>query len=235
MSRYNVIDLFAGVGGLSYGFSELPEFDIIAANEIERDIAEAYRINHSGVYMIDRDIKEIDSKLLANILNGRKIDLIVGGPPCQSYSTLGKRCMDDRANLFMQYKRILKILMSDAFVFENVVGILSMNVLLSQLQIEMIGETVVLDPNIPVRSFSIIARKTGIDYIHILVNKSCCEFAEYYEISIVLTRELKPQDKELVKADKILILNDKGHLEKANKRIENAKITKMAMAILTRR
>ena len=127
MSRYNVIDLFAGVGGLSYGFSELPEFDIIAANEIERDIAEAYRINHPGVYMIDRDIKEIDSKLLASILNGRKIDLIVGGPPCQSYSTLGKRCMDDRANLFMQYKRILKILMSDAFVFENVVGILSMD------------------------------------------------------------------------------------------------------------
>lgn len=51
----------------------------------------------------------------------------MGGPPCQSYSTLGKRQNDERANLFMQYKRILKILRPKAFVFENVTGILSMN------------------------------------------------------------------------------------------------------------
>ena len=53
--------------------------------------------------------------------------MIVGGPPCQSYSTLGKRQMDERANLFMQYKRILTILNPKAFVFENVSGILSMD------------------------------------------------------------------------------------------------------------
>lgn len=41
MGKYNVLDLFAGVGGLSYGFSRLPEFRILAANEIERDIAAA--------------------------------------------------------------------------------------------------------------------------------------------------------------------------------------------------
>ena len=53
--------------------------------------------------------------------------MIVGGPPCQSYSTLGKRKLDDRANLFMQYKRILSILKPKAFIFENVVGILSID------------------------------------------------------------------------------------------------------------
>ena len=41
MGKYNILDLFAGVGGLSYGFSRLPEFRILAANEIERDIAAA--------------------------------------------------------------------------------------------------------------------------------------------------------------------------------------------------
>lgn len=127
MKQYNIIDLFAGVGGLSYGFSRLPQFRILAANEIEKDISIAYKLNHPDVEMLNCDINELTSETLQNILKGQAVDIVVGGPPCQSYSTLGKRKMDDRANLFMQYKRILGILQPKAFVFENVVGILSMN------------------------------------------------------------------------------------------------------------
>ncbi len=127
MKKYNIIDLFAGVGGLTYGFSKLPQFNIIAANEIEKDISVAYKLNNPDVEMLNCDIKDLTEKLLEETLNGEEIDIVVGGPPCQSYSTLGKRQMDDRANLFKQYKRILKILQPQAFVFENVVGILSMN------------------------------------------------------------------------------------------------------------
>ncbi len=127
MKRYNIIDLFAGVGGLSFGFSKLPQFNIIAANEIEKDISIAYKLNHPDVNMLNCDVNDLTEAVLKEALNGEKIDIVVGGPPCQSYSTLGKRQMDDRANLFMQYKRILKILQPKAFVFENVVGILSMD------------------------------------------------------------------------------------------------------------
>lgn len=127
MQTYNVMDLFAGVGGLSFGFSRLPEFHIIAANEIEKDIATAYTLNHPDVKMFNCDINDLTVDLLSEVLGDRRIDIVVGGPPCQSYSTLGKRQMDDRANLFMQYKRILLILNPKAFVFENVVGILSMD------------------------------------------------------------------------------------------------------------
>lgn len=127
MAKYNVLDLFAGVGGLSYGFSKLPEFNIIAANEIEKDIAAAYTLNHPSVEMLNCDINGLTAEVLGKTLGGQKIQLVVGGPPCQSYSTLGKRQMDARANLFMQYKRILSILEPQAFVFENVVGILSMD------------------------------------------------------------------------------------------------------------
>lgn len=127
MKQYNVIDLFAGVGGLSYGFSQLPEFRIIAANEIEKDISIAYSLNHPEVKMLNCDIVDLDEKTLGEALNGEKVDIIVGGPPCQSYSTVGKRQLDDRANLFLQYKRVLQILKPKAFVFENVVGILSMD------------------------------------------------------------------------------------------------------------
>lgn len=127
MAKYNVMDLFAGVGGLSYGFSKLPEFNIIAANEIEKDISIAYTLNHPDVKMLNCDIGSLTAEFLDEALEGQHIDIVVGGPPCQSYSTLGKRKMDDRANLFMQYKRILLILQPKAFVFENVVGILSMD------------------------------------------------------------------------------------------------------------
>ncbi|MBR6939844.1 MAG: DNA cytosine methyltransferase [Clostridia bacterium] len=127
MTKYNVVDLFAGVGGLSYGFSQISEFNIIAANEIEKDIAVAYSLNHPSVEMLNCDINELTEGKLLEVLDGKTIDLVVGGPPCQSYSTLGKRQMDDRANLFLQYKRILQIISPRAFVFENVTGILSMN------------------------------------------------------------------------------------------------------------
>lgn len=124
---YNIMDLFAGVGGLSYGFSKIPEFRIVAANEVDRDIARAYSLNHRDVKMINLDINELTEACLKDILGNTRIDIVVGGPPCQSYSTLGKRRLDDRANLFLQYKRVLGILQPSAFVFENVTGILSMN------------------------------------------------------------------------------------------------------------
>lgn len=138
MPKYKIMDLFAGVGGLSYGFSKLPEFEILAANEIEKDIATAYSLNHPGVAMINCDIHDLTEEMLAKALKGEQVDIVVGGPPCQSYSTLGKRQMDDRANLFLQYKRVLKLLKPRAFVFENVVGLLSMDKgrLFKQIQAE---------------------------------------------------------------------------------------------------
>lgn len=127
MGKYKIVDLFAGVGGLSYGFSKLPEFEIIMANEIETDISKAYSLNHPGVNMINCDISELTEEVIREAIGDNIIDVVIGGPPCQSYSTLGKRQMDDRANLFIQYKRVLSIIKPRAFVFENVTGILSMD------------------------------------------------------------------------------------------------------------
>lgn len=125
--KYNVVDLFSGVGGLSYGFSKMPEFRILAANEIDHDISVAYMMNHPDVHMLNCDIQDVTKEMLEDVLENNDVDIIIGGPPCQSFSTLGKRQMDARANLFLQYKRILEILHPRAFVFENVVGILSMD------------------------------------------------------------------------------------------------------------
>lgn len=126
MKQFKVIDLFAGVGGLSYGFAHNDHFHIVMANEFEKDIATAYSLNHPTVKMINSDIRDITAEQLRKVLGDTKIDLIVGGPPCQSYSTLGKRQMDDRAHLFEEYCRILSIVKPQAFVFENVSGLTSM-------------------------------------------------------------------------------------------------------------
>ena len=125
--KYTVVDLFAGVGGLSYGFSRNDRFEIILANEMQKDIAKAYTLNHPSVNMLQGDIKDLSENVLRQAIGNRTVDVMVGGPPCQSYSTLGKRQMDARANLFMEYKRVLRILHPRAFLFENVKGILSMD------------------------------------------------------------------------------------------------------------
>lgn len=126
MKKYKVVDLFAGVGGLSYGFAHNPNFEIIMANEYDKDIAKAYTLNHPTVKMIQGDIRDITEEQIHDIIGDQSIDLVVGGPPCQSYSTLGKRQMDDRAHLFEEYCRILSIIQPKMFVFENVSGLLSM-------------------------------------------------------------------------------------------------------------
>jgi len=130
METLKVIDLFAGVGGLSYGFAHDSKFKIIAANEILPKMATAYELNHHGVKVYCRDIKDFSFKTLHSdlgIKNG-EIDIVVGGPPCQAYSTVGKRLIDDpRGALFQEYFRILKEVKPKFFLFENVKGLLSMS------------------------------------------------------------------------------------------------------------
>lgn len=127
--KLKVIDLFAGVGGLSYGFAHDPNFEIVAANEILPNMATAYQLNHPNVKMYCKDIKKLSFTEIKNDLKikDNAIDIIVGGPPCQAYSTVGKRLIDDpRGQLFQEYLRILKEINPKVFIFENVKGLLSM-------------------------------------------------------------------------------------------------------------
>jgi|TARA_B110000196_G_scaffold220900_1_gene189955 DNA (cytosine-5)-methyltransferase 1 len=129
MRGISVIDLFSGVGGLSYGFYNDKDFRVIAANELLPDMAKAYSLNHPNVKMYNSDIKDFGIGILNPDLNIKSgdVDLIIGGPPCQAYSTVGKRIIDDpRGRLFQEYFRVLKELNPKAFLFENVKGLLSM-------------------------------------------------------------------------------------------------------------
>lgn len=129
MDKLKVIDLFSGVGGLSYGFAYDDNFEIVAANEILPDAAKAYSLNHPSVKVFVEDIKDFNYRKVRKFLGVRadKINVMIGGPPCQAYSTIGKRLLDDpRGKLFQEYYRLLKEFDPELFLFENVKGILSM-------------------------------------------------------------------------------------------------------------
>lgn len=118
-TKPNLVSLFSGAGGLDLGF-EKAGFNIMWANEYDKDIWETYMINHSDTILDTRSITEIPSDEVP------ECDGIIGGPPCQSWSEGGsKRGLEDkRGQLFWDYIRILDAKNPKFFVAENVKGML---------------------------------------------------------------------------------------------------------------
>lgn len=115
----NIISLFAGAGGLDLGF-EQEGFNVIWANEFDKDIWETYEKNHPKTHL---DKSDVSSILMDDIPD---CDGIIGGPPCQSWSVGGaqKGIMDIRGQKFFDYIQILRAKQPLFFVLENVPGIL---------------------------------------------------------------------------------------------------------------
>ena len=120
-----VIDLFAGVGGLSYGFMQAG-FEVVLANEIDETIAISYSKNHPQTKMINKDITKLDIEEIFKEYKN-KIDVIVGGPPCQGFSQKGKRktIHDERNFLFRYYFKVVDYIKPEYFLIENVPNILT--------------------------------------------------------------------------------------------------------------
>lgn len=130
-----IVDLFSGAGGLTFGFYykkvnnrfvKNPKWHIVFANEWDQQAAKAFSLNFPSVTMINKDIKNLSEEEILEYMGQKTVDLIIGGPPCQSYSTIGKRKYDDKARLYEEYYRILSIVKPKMFLFENVKGMLSM-------------------------------------------------------------------------------------------------------------
>ena len=118
-----VVDLFAGVGGISLGF-EKAGFDIVLAIDNDTDCSKTFLYNHKFAKYLIKSIENIKKRDIEHAINDKKIDVIVGGPPCQGFSVSGKRNEDDPRNmLYKHYFRIVKILKPKAIVIENVPGL----------------------------------------------------------------------------------------------------------------
>lgn len=117
----NIISLFSGCGGLDLGF-EKAGFNVVVANEFDKNIWETFKVNHPNTKLIEGDIRNIKEENLPDNVDG-----IIGGPPCQSWSEAGslKGIDDDRGKLFYEYIRILKNKQPKFFLAENVSGMLA--------------------------------------------------------------------------------------------------------------
>lgn len=125
VKKLNVIDLFAGVGGLSLGF-ELAGATILMANEYDESIATSYVKNRPNNNMIIEDITKLDIETtFKNIRNS--VDVVIGGPPCQGFSQKGKRktINDPRNFLFKYYFDVVEFIRPKYFVMENVPNLLT--------------------------------------------------------------------------------------------------------------
>jgi DNA (cytosine-5)-methyltransferase 1 len=119
------IDLFAGAGGLSLGF-ERAGFDVVAAVEIDPIHCAVHEFNFPKTATICKSVTDLDSSEIRRRagIGSRDIDVVFGGAPCQGFSMIGKRALDDPRNgLVHHFVRLVLELRPKYFVFENVKGL----------------------------------------------------------------------------------------------------------------
>lgn len=133
--KYKVISLFSGAMGLDIGLDQTNRFELLACVEKEPSFCATIRANHAAgrlnpkLQVYQGDITDLDpAKVLqACGLERGELDVLVGGPPCQSFSTAGRRMatQDPRGTLLWQYLRFVEYMQPRFFLMENVRGLLS--------------------------------------------------------------------------------------------------------------
>jgi DNA (cytosine-5)-methyltransferase 1 len=125
MTRPIAIDLFCGAGGMSLGF-EQAGFDVVAAVEVDPVHAATHKFNFPNCATLCRDISKLSGGEIrkAARIGKRAVDLVVGGAPCQGFSLIGHRALEDPRNALVgEFVRIVCELDARYFVFENVKGL----------------------------------------------------------------------------------------------------------------
>jgi DNA (cytosine-5)-methyltransferase 1 len=123
------ISLFCGAGGCSLGFKQA-DYSILYANDKDLAAVETYRSNFPEAICSNEDIDQVDFHVVLKEIGLEKgeLDVLIGGPPCQGFSTAGSRFWDDpRNNLLKSYIAALNIIQPKWFIMENVEGLLTSN------------------------------------------------------------------------------------------------------------
>lgn len=127
MTAYNTISLFSGAMGLDLGIEKVG-FKIRVCVEKDKWAAQTIRANTS-IPVIERDINDVhtDEILAAAGIGRQDVTLVIGGPPCQTFSTAGKQkgFADFRGNVMLQYLRVVRDILPEFFIMENVRGLQS--------------------------------------------------------------------------------------------------------------
>jgi DNA (cytosine-5)-methyltransferase 1 len=124
-NKLTFVDLFSGAGGFLRGFID-EGFTPLFSIENWKPAISTHFTNYPKVKIVDNDIRKVTNKELIELKGKNKINVVVGGPPCQGFSTIGNRNPEDeRNNLILEFLRVVKVLKPDYFVMENVRGLVS--------------------------------------------------------------------------------------------------------------
>jgi DNA (cytosine-5)-methyltransferase 1 len=126
VTSLKVVDVFCGAGGLSEGF-KMAGFEVLLGIDSNPVAIETFKKNNPGAQTILGDVSSVSEKMISDALNGAEIDVVVGGPPCQGFSTANRRkkTKDVRNRLYKEFLRVVGHLKPQFFVMENVRGIQS--------------------------------------------------------------------------------------------------------------
>jgi len=122
----NLIDIFSGCGGLSYGF-EMAGFNVLLGIDIDKAALNSFEANHKNSKSMQVDITKVSKSEIEKAINNKEVDIIVGGPPCQGMSISGPREFNDpRNSLYLSFINAVNEFRPKAFVIENVPGLVSL-------------------------------------------------------------------------------------------------------------
>lgn len=125
MNKSTVIDLFCGCGGLSQGFLEAG-YDVLLGIDKWQDAVSTFNFNHKNSKGIVADLLDLEPCQVSKQEGIKKIDVIIGGPPCQGFSIAGKRIVEDERNqLYKTFVKFVNHYKPKAFLMENVPNIMS--------------------------------------------------------------------------------------------------------------
>ncbi len=125
ITKLNFIDLFSGAGGFSCGL-EQAGLKCLLGVDFDKYAMESFEANHKHAQVYCGPIQKLSNKKLSQILGGKPIHLVVGGPPCQGFSTVGPgNPSDERNRLFNEFCRVVKHTNPLFVVMENVTGLLA--------------------------------------------------------------------------------------------------------------
>lgn len=222
---YKVVDLFAGAGGLSLGFMQTQKFDIIVAFENNPNMQDTYRLNHPGVDVrgdvCGADYKEIERQY-------GKIDVVIGGPPCQGFSNANRQrnhAISQNNMLVKQYIRAIVELQPKAFVMENV-SMLKSDV--HRFYLDKKDQTIVSKYRIPMKETKIVLLEetyvfdSAIDIVQdkTKVEKYLWPEEHYFELNVIykacknpekLIKALEKHKKKLLKFSEEYAENNDAH------------------------
>jgi len=130
-----IVELFCGCGGTSMGF-EMAGFEVVLGCDIHKPSIQTFKANHPNCSTILGDVKKVDPNIIKELLNGKPLDVIIAGVPCQGFSLNNRKRHqeDDRNQMYKEFVRFIEILNPKVVVLENVSGMKSSGNIVEEIE-----------------------------------------------------------------------------------------------------